>query len=386
MTAFSPIAVTGVGIVTSIGPTAAETFASLCAGRSGLKPLQRFAPSRFRARSAYEIEAERPGEDQQWRASALLSRAIAQALDASGASAAPNGSIPCFVGTGLGELRSVELWWRDGGRLDQERLGLGLTLREAAPSIGHVSVITNACAASLFALANGVDALQLREATRVIVGGVDILTESMFGLLDRVQMTPPDCVRPFDRERLGVLMGDGAAAVVLEPLEAARKRGADIFGVIRGVGLSCDAHHETAPDPRGMERAVRLALEQSDLGAERIGFVMAHGTGTALNDKAEFAALASVFGSRTETLPLTAIKSMTGHTSGASGLIGLIVALMSLSERRLPPTISHETFMLEDQSADIVTRTRKLPTSDCGLVNAFGFGGVNASVVVAGCA
>jgi 3-oxoacyl-[acyl-carrier-protein] synthase II len=258
-------------------------------------------------------------------------------------------------------------------------------LHEAAPSIGHVSVITNACAASLFALSNGVDALGLGESKRVVVAGVDILTESMFGLLDRVQMTPPDRVRPFDRERLGVLMGDGAAAVVLEPLDAARNRGAYIFGQIRSVGLSCDAHHETAPDPRGMERAIRIALEQADLDAERIGFVMAHGTGTALNDKAEFAALASVFESRTRALPLTAIKSMTGHTSGASGLIGLITALMAFSEKRLPPTISYEAFMLEDQLADIVTQTRELSGPQYALVNAFGFGGVNASVVVEEC-
>lgn len=375
------IAITGLGAVTSLAAGAAETFAALCAGESGLKPLQHFDAQRFRARAAYEIAAGE-GPEPAFRASALLVRAAAEALEAAGLAGAEPGSVPCFVGTGLGELRSVETWWLGGARPPSERLAFGPALHEALPAIGHVDVLTNACAASLFALASAVDAVRLGETERALVLGVDIISESMFGLLDRVQMTPPDRVRPFDRDRLGVLMGDGASAVVIEPLAAARARGAAVRGVVRGVGLSCDAKHETAPDPDGMERAIRAALAEAGASPDAIGFAMAHGTGTALNDKAEFAAIRGALGARTASLPITAIKSMTGHTSGASGLMGLIAALLALSERRLPPTLGFETFMNADEEVDLVRAPRAYSGAPRALVNAFGFGGVNASVVV----
>ena len=375
------VAVTGIGMVTSIGASAAATFAAMCAGQSGLKPLQRFDRTRFGAQAAYEIAQTEPGADRPLRASLLLTDAIGEAL-ASSASTSPPASLPCFIGTGLRELRSVELWWKGQAAISPERLHFGPVLRETFPSIGHVDTLTNACSASLFALASAVDAVRLGETDRAVVGGVDILTESMFGLLDRVQMTPPDCVRPFDRDRIGVLMGEGAAAIIVERLDAARARNATIHGVIKGVGLSCDAHHETAPNPPGMARAISTALEQAHVDPAAVGFIMAHGTGTSLNDKAEYAALETVFGSTLGTIPITGIKSMTGHTSGASGLVGLITAMLALANRRIPPTLGHRTPMDGAEAADIVTQTRHIGPTMRALVNAFGFGEVNACVVV----
>jgi 3-oxoacyl-[acyl-carrier-protein] synthase II len=375
------IAVTGIGLVTSLGENATSTFEMLCAGRSGLKPLQHLDGTRFRAQSAYELSKGKSSSSGPWRASELLVKAVVEAVDSCGVQNKPR-TVPCFVGTGLGELRSVELWWSEGTSLIPDRLQFGPALREAVPAVGHVDTITNACSASLFALAIGADAVRLREAERVIVGGIDVLTESMFGLLDRVQITPPDRVRPFDRDRAGVLMGEGAAAVVIERRETARDRGATIYGALRGIGLSCDAHHETAPIAAGMERAIRTALTEAGSAPNTLGFIMAHGTGTLLNDKAEYAALQAVLGNALGTIPVTGIKSMTGHTSGASGLVGLITAMLALAEGRVPPTLGHETPMVEAEAADIITTAR--PTDDRirALVNAFGFGGVNASVLV----
>ncbi|MGO4419003.1 beta-ketoacyl synthase N-terminal-like domain-containing protein, partial [Streptomyces sp. MCAF7] len=222
----------------------------------------------------------------------------------------------------------------------------------------------------------------------VVVAGVDTLTESMFGLLDRVHAEPPERVQPFDRARRGVLMGDGAAAVVLrrdEPQREQTREGAAagvLLGRLRAVSMNCDARHVTAPDPKGIAEAVHEAQWRAGVKPCDIDLVLLHGTGTLLNDEAEATAIAEVFGHDVGSPLMTAIKSMTGHTSGSSGLLSLIVALKSLSTGQVPPTLGLTDPVAEAADFRFVRERIEGAELNVAQIDAFGFGGVNAVAIV----
>ncbi|MFB7668820.1 beta-ketoacyl synthase N-terminal-like domain-containing protein [Kitasatospora sp. NPDC056138] len=372
-------AVVGLGAVTSVGDGVDEVFDALCAGRSGRAGLRGFDRSRFRAQHAYEID-DRPagGGDVPGRATRWLVRAIEEAAEDAGLGE-DLAEVPILIGTGLRELRSAELKWRDGAEFDLAALHFGTALRARFGAV-RTYTFSNACSASLYALAMGSDLLAAHGADTVIVAGVDTLTESMYGLLDRVHMEPPDRVRPFDRDRKGVLMGDGAAAVVLRRDGAGS--GGRVRGRLRSVHVNCDAYHVTAPDPDGVAEAVRGAHRLAGVKPEDIDLVLLHGTGTLLNDEAEATAIGRVFGPHTGSPLMTAVKSMTGHTSGGSGLLSLIVALRSLESGRVPPTVGLRTPVAEAADFRFVQGTSALAELRLAQVDAFGFGGVNAVAVV----
>jgi 3-oxoacyl-[acyl-carrier-protein] synthase II len=371
--------IAGMGAVCSVGGTVAETFDALCAGRSGLRPLVGFDPSRYRARSAYEVADRAPGTDLPYRATHLLETAIAEAVRQAGIGD-DLAAVPVLVGTGLRELRSVELWWRGGLGVDATRLHFGTALRERFGAT-DVHTVANACSASLHTLALGADLIDADEADTVVVAGDDVLTESMFGLLDRFNQEPPDRVRPFDRNRRGVLMGDGATAVVLR-----RDRDSDDPAPLvrlRAVGLNCDATHVTAPDPRGIAAAITQAHRAAGLKAADVDLVLLHGTGTVLNDDAESAAMTAAFGEHVGSPVMTAIKSMTGHTSGASGLLGVVVAAESLRSGLVPPTPGLDDPAEPALSFRFARGAAQRPVAmSVAQVNAFGFGGVNAVAIL----
>ncbi|WP_431774983.1 beta-ketoacyl synthase N-terminal-like domain-containing protein [Streptomyces cucumeris] len=371
--------VIGLGAVNSVGDGVGEVFDALCAGRDGRAPLRGFDRGRFRAQHAYEID-DRPagGRDVPGRATRWLVRAVEEAARDAGLGT-DLGEVPVLVGTGLRELRSAELGWRDGAAFDIADLHFGPALRKHFGAV-RTYTVSNACSASLYALAMGCDLLASGEAEHVVVAGVDTLTESMYGLLDRVHMEPPDRVRPFDQDRRGVLMGDGAAAVVLR--RAGGDQGAKVHGLVRSVHVNCDAFHVTAPDPGGVADAVRGAHRQAGVGPEDIDLVLLHGTGTLLNDEAEAGAIAEVFGPHTGGPLMTAVKSMTGHTSGGSGLLGLIVALRSLASGQVPPTLGLDKPIGEADGFRFVQGSEDRAGMTLAQVNAFGFGGVNAVAVV----
>ncbi|MEU1667875.1 beta-ketoacyl synthase N-terminal-like domain-containing protein [Streptomyces sparsogenes] len=375
--------VTGAGAVASVGEGVDEVFRALCAGTSGLSELRGFDRDRYRARHAYEID-DRPAEggDIPGRATAWLLRAVAEAAAQAGLGDDLS-RVPVLVGTGLRELRSAELAWCDGVPLDPGRLHFGPALR-ARFGAERSYTFSGACSASLYALALAADLLATGAEDTVVVAGVDTLTESMYGLLDRVHAEPPERVRPFDRARRGVLMGDGAAAVVLrreESREESAVSGASL-GRLRAVSMNCDARHVTAPDPEGIAEAVREAQWRAGVAPGDIDLVLLHGTGTLLNDEAEAAAIAEVFGRDAGAPLMTAIKSMTGHTSGGSGLLSLIVALRALSSGQVPPTLGLTDPVAE--AADFRFVRERVEGAELRLaqIDAFGFGGVNAVAIV----
>ncbi|MEU6479412.1 beta-ketoacyl synthase N-terminal-like domain-containing protein [Streptomyces sp. NPDC047017] len=386
-----PCDVIGLGAVNSVGDGVGDVFDALCAGRDGRARLRGFDRDRFRAQHAYEID-DRPadGFDAPGRATRWLVRAVEEAARDAGLGT-DLAAVPVLVGTGLRELRSAELGWRDKAAFDVADLHFGPALREHFGAV-RTYTVSNACSASLYALAMGCDLLAAGEAEHVVVAGVDTLTESMYGLLDRVHMEPPDRVRPFDQDRRGVLMGDGAAAIVLRRArdagdsedagDSGRAQAPLVHGRVRSVYVNCDAYHVTAPDPGGVAAAVRGAHRQGGVTPADIDLVLLHGTGTLLNDEAEAVAIGEVFGPHTAGPLMTAVKSMTGHTSGGSGLLGLIVALRALASGRVPPTVGLRKPIDEAADFRFVQDTETAAELRIAQVNAFGFGGVNAVAVV----
>lgn len=376
------LVVSGADLVTSVGAGVSACFEALCAGRSGNRPLQSFARERFRIARCYEIpDRAADGGDTPGRASAWLRRCVAGALEQAGPGAA-EARVALLVGTGLRELRGLELWWDRGLPFEPGDLHFAGALRDVLPDAPPALTLSNACSASSFVLGLGADLLELGQADAVVVAGCDSITESMLGMLDRVSVVPPEHVEPFERARRGVLLGEGAAAVVLESAERCRARGARPLALLRGVGMSCDAHHETAPWLEGIVASMADAHRRAGVTPDEIDLVLAHGTGTALSDPVEAAALRQVFGAAVERVRVTALKSMLGHTSGASGLMSVIVAIEALRQGRVPPTLGLRDPIEEAAGLDIVTGDARRATLRLAQVNAFGFGGVNAVVVL----
>ncbi|MEV5545597.1 beta-ketoacyl synthase N-terminal-like domain-containing protein [Streptomyces sp. NPDC052309] len=370
--------ITGMGANCSVGADRAATFDALCAGRTGLAPLRGFEPANFRARNAYEIDDRAaPGEDRPLRPTRWLLDAVAEALADAGM-AEDLTDIPVVIGTTLRELRSVELNWCDGTPFDPADLHFGTALRRRFRA-SRTYTVANACAASLYALGMAADLLDLGEADTVVVAGADTITESTYGMLDRVYHKAPDAVRPFDRGRRGMLQGDGAAAVVLH---RSPPPGTRPYARVRGVGVNCDASHPSAPDAESIGRVMRDAHARAGVKPADIDLVLLHGTGTPHNDVAEAQALVDVFAG-VETPPrMTAVKSMIGHTAGASGLHSLITAVQSLASGRVPPTLGLADPIEEMAGFRLGSEPAVDPDLSLAQIDSFGFGGLNAVAVV----
>lgn len=370
--------IVGTGAVSSLGSSATECFDALVAGRTGVGPLTGFPVQRFRVQHAYQV-SDVPRRDREvGLATSLVVRAISRA--AAEAELGPMTHVPVIVGTGLGESRTVESAWLDGRRLSDEQGSLVAGVRAATGAL-DVQVFSNACSASLFALAAGCDLIASGTVPSVVVAGVDVLTQSMVGLLDRVHLSPPESVRPFDADRQGVLMGDGAAAVVLRRHDRHERSGRSGRPriAVRAVSLGCDAFHVTAPDDRGIEHTIRSAYAAGCLAPAEVDAVFAHGTGTVLNDQAEASALARTVPAG---VPVTSIKGATGHTSGGSGLFSVCMAVETLKREVLPGTHGLERPDVAARGLSLSARARPVHRPRVVQVDAFGFGGVNAVTLV----
>ncbi|MEU7588377.1 beta-ketoacyl-[acyl-carrier-protein] synthase family protein [Micromonospora sp. NPDC049230] len=372
--------ITGMGAVAAVGDDVTAIFDALCAGRSGVGPLRGFDPTRFRAQHAYEIDDRPPsGEDLTLRATRWLEQAVEQALTDAGHDGDLT-DVPVLIGTTLRELRSVELSWRDSVPFDLRDLHFGTALRRRFGAT-RTYTVANACSASLYALGLATDLLELGEADSVVVAGVDTITESTYGMLDRVYPLPPDAVRPFDRDRRGMLQGDGAVAIVLRR-EADGPAGGKSHARVRGVGLNCDAYHPSAPDPDSIASVIADAHRRAGTKPAEIDLVMLHGTGTPRNDEAEAEALRSVFADDVRSCRMTAIKSMTGHTAGASGLHSLVVAVRAMREGRIPPVVGLVRPIEEVAGFGLVADRELRAPVRTAQVHSFGFGGLNAVAII----
>ncbi|MET9083606.1 beta-ketoacyl synthase N-terminal-like domain-containing protein [Streptomyces sp. NPDC004237] len=369
--------ITGMAAVANIGATPEEIFAALCAGQESRKPLKAFDPDKYRAAYAYEIDDRPRGGDIPRRATRWLTTVVRQAVADAGLGE-DLAQVPVLVGTTMREQRSLELWWRHDAQVALEDLHFGTAL-QADFGASTTYTFANACSASLYALGMATDMIDLGMADTVVVAGTDAATESGFGTLDRVQNDLPTALRPFDTTHKGMLMGEGAAAVVVQ---RAGTGSGPVHARVRGVSMNCDAHHATAPDPGGITRAVRDAYGRAGVRAQDIDLVMLHGSGTPRNDATESSVLRRIFQGAGPGPRMTAIKAMTGHTLGGSGLLSLVMAVLAMKNGTVPPVLGLADPIPEAAGLGLVQGSPASGDLNLAQIDAFGFGGINAVAIV----
>ncbi|MFC8125939.1 beta-ketoacyl synthase N-terminal-like domain-containing protein [Streptomyces sp. NPDC057302] len=369
---------TGMAAIANIGVSPQQIFAALCAGQESRTRLRAFNPDQYRAAYAYEID-DRPagGGDIARRATRWLTTVVRQAAADAGLGQDLS-QVPVLVGTTMREQRSLELWWRDQADVALEDLHFGTALSKAFGA-STTYTFANACSATLYALAMATDLIELGVADTVVVAGTDAATESGFGTLDRVQNDLPDALRPFDTTHKGMLMGEGAAALVVQ--RAGTGTG-PVHARLRGVSANCDARHATAPDPDGITRAVLDAYRRAGVRARDIDLVMLHGSGTPLNDATESSVLRRAFDGSERRPLMTAIKAMTGHTLGGSGLLSLLMAVLAMKEGTVPPIFGLADPIPEAAGLRLVQGSAASGDLALAQIDAFGFGGINAVAIV----
>jgi 3-oxoacyl-[acyl-carrier-protein] synthase II len=372
------VVITGIGACTSVGDNAQECFSSFLEGKMGNKALVHLNEKHFNNKVAYE-RTEPSNKNGKFRSSSFVKSSLLEAINQAGIDT--KSDIPVYVGTGLRELRSAEISALSGETISVSDLDFTNAINEILPACTRIYTLSNACAASNFALALAYDSISLGHSNIAIACGCDTLTASMFGLLDRANSSSPKEVQVFDKSRKGVLMGDGGVAIVIEDLETVLNEGRIPLAELKGVGLGSDATHETAPDKEGIKRALDDAYCRCRIKAEDVDLIYVHGTGTELNDATESSVLNDVYNKIEKKPALAGIKSMTGHTSGASGGIGVASAVLSLQQQLIPPTPGTKNVLDDVKNFPIYEKAIK---NDLNVVqvNAFGFGGVNAVVMV----
>jgi beta-ketoacyl-acyl-carrier-protein synthase II len=404
------VVVTGQGVVTPLGSDVETFWKRLTAGESGIGPVTRFDTSRYDTRFAGEVKDFKPEEYMDRkdirRADLFVQFAIGgagQAVKQAGIQldAIDPDRYGVIVGSGIGGIATFE---------DQHR-----TLLEKGPSrvspffipmmisdmaSGQVSIqfgakgpnycTVSACSSGAHAVGDAYRIIQHDEADIMICGGAEapVTPVSFAGFCSMKAMStrndePLRASRPFDADRDGFVMGEGAGIVVLEELEHAKKRGVKILAEVVGYGATGDAHHMTAPAPEGegAARAMRAAIHDSGLPLETFGYLNAHGTSTPLNDKFETQAIKSVFGTRSRGLAVSSTKSMTGHLLGAAGGLETIICVLALERQKLPPTINYEK-PDPDCDLDYVPNTARAVELQAALSNSLGFGGHNVTLAL----
>jgi 3-oxoacyl-[acyl-carrier-protein] synthase II len=404
------VVVTGIGTVTPVGLDVATTWDALISGKSGAGRITRFDPSPYETQIAGELKGfdasaymDRKDVRRTDRFTHFAVAAASQALkDARLEKVADPERVGTAIATGVGGLETLidqilVMEQRGPSRLSPFFVPMLMANAASAqvsmqfglkgPSLTHVS----ACASSSHAIGEGADIIRRGQADVMVVGGSEAAVvpvvlaafASMKTLTTRRNDAPEAASRPFDKDRDGFVLSEGAAVVVLEELAHARARGARSYGELVGYGATADAYHITAPSPEGEgnARAMRMALAEAGLRPEEIDYINAHGTSTQPNDREETAAIKQVFGDHAYTLLVSSTKSMTGHLLGAAGALEVIACLLAMRDGCIPPTINYTT---ADPGLDLdyVPNSARARSITTALSNSMGFGGHNASLIL----
>jgi 3-oxoacyl-[acyl-carrier-protein] synthase II len=405
------VAVTGLGAVTPLGATVEEFWAATLAGKSGIAPIEHFDVSKYPVRFGGYCKSFDPARFLDHKAAKTSDRFVHLAVGAADMALEDAGLRPreekdpsrmgAIVGSGIGGVDEIyeqtsRLLSRGPDRVSPFFVPK-MMINAAAGALairygisGPNFATSSACAASSHAIAMAAGLIRSGIADVMLAGGSEAACGHLgfagfcaARALSTRNEAPAEASRPFDKDRDGFVLGEGAGMLVLEEMGRARARGARIYAELAGVGLSDDAHHMTAPEPegRGAARAMRLALEDAGLAPEDIQLVSAHGTSTQLGDVAETVAIKAVFGEHARRLAVTATKSQIGHLLGASGVIGLISAILAIRDGVAPPTINYRT---PDPACDLdyVPNEPRPLAVRAAIANSFGFGGHNASLAV----
>jgi 3-oxoacyl-[acyl-carrier-protein] synthase II len=408
------VAVTGIGVVTSLGVGKSDNWAKLAGGTSGIRRISRFATEGLRTTIAGTV-------DEVYRDSmspAELSERIALLAGDEAIAEAGIGANGHFPGPLFLAPPPLEIEWADRMRMaemaaanadtaypDLMRVAreyaaahgpfkfaiIGEDLAEHFGTQGSPVSLNTACASGASAIQLGMEAIRRGECEAALAIGADasLTPESLvrFSLLSALstQNDPPErASKPFSKNRDGFVLAEGAAALVLESLEHARARGARVLGILEGYGEKSDSFHRTrtSPDGKPIIATMHKALADADVGPDDVDYINAHGTSTPENDKMEHLGVATVFGERIRGIPISSNKSMIGHTLTAAGAVEAVFTLLTLQHQRLPPTINHA---IPDPAIqlDVVPNVARDATVRRAISNSFGFGGQNVSLVVA---
>ncbi|MBN8227346.1 beta-ketoacyl-ACP synthase II [Corallococcus macrosporus] len=408
------VVITGTGIISALGTGTEKNWQAMLAGQSGISTITRFDLGKLDARIAGEVKDFQPEQfidRREVRRMDLFAQYAMAAADMAVKESglpigpdAPHGYRPervgVIVGSGIGGISSLEEQHRKGLEKGFDRLSPFFIIQmivNMAPGLismrynckGPNWAPVSACATSAHAIGEAWKSIRLGETDAAIAGGAEAAITplgmggfSVMKALSTRNDDPARASRPFDKERDGFVMGEGAGIVVLEELEAAKKRGANILAEVVGYGANSDAYHVTQPAPEGegAARCMRLALESAGMRPEQVGYVNAHGTSTPFNDANETKALKAVFGDHARKLAVSSTKSMTGHMLGAAGGAEAVVSVQVLTKNVLPPTINM-TSPDPDCDLDYVPNTAREARVDAVMSNSFGFGGTNAVLV-----
>jgi len=402
------VVITGAGVVTALGRGWQPNAEGFRAGRRAFRPVSLFDVSRQRVKVAAEVDVPEAGSsafaatrlsrhqlDRLDRAGKMLvlaaQEAWRQAGWAAGESSAEN--LPLVLGTTAGGMALGEAYYRQAIQQPARRRRQATRAVFYQPQVqarmvydalgcsGPITIISNACASGANAIGHAWNLIRSGQADRVIAGGYDALGELVFSGFDSLQALSPTVCRPFDAQRDGLALGEGAAVITLETLASARQRGAEILGELAGYGTSIDRHHLTQPQPEGRTTlaVMRQACASAGVTPDDLDYVNAHGTGTPLNDSSEALAISEWAGPRAATLPVSSTKASIGHLLGGAGAVEAVVCLMALREQWLPPQMIFGTpdpackFPIVQQPQDA--------RLNLALSNSFGFGGVNAALI-----
>lgn len=405
------VVITGLGAITPLGNSPAEFWQGLLAGRSGIGPITHFDASRHECRIAGEVKGfdpldylDRKDVKRTDRFVHLALAATQQALeDAQFRITHLNAEqVGVVLGSGIGGIRVLEEQQTIYLQKGPDRCSpFMVPMMIANMAAGHVAIhfgakgpnfcTVTACASGSNAIGDAFRLLQRGEVQAVIAGGTEAAVTplsvagfSAMKALSTRNHAPEQACRPFDRDRDGFVMGEGAGILLLEELEHARARGAKIYAEIVGYGLTCDAHHITNPAPagEGAARAMRLALKDAGIQPDQVQHINAHATGTPVGDVAEVQAIRAVFGEHAPRLAISATKSMTGHLLGGAGGIATVATALAIYHGWVPPTLNLDNPDLECEGLDFVPHKARQMAVDVALVNAFGFGGHNVTLAL----
>ncbi len=388
------VAVVAAGVVSPLGFGLSETLDSLREARDCVNGVTRFSVTGCRCKTAGQLPDERLLERRcngaharrRHRASHMVIQALGEALTQE----------PQFkpeltvVGTTSGGMSYGEDYFRSLNRNSSLRHSPTwianypaqkpvIDAQEAFGISAPCQVIANACASGTNAIGHAFECVRSGRYQRLLAGGYDALSELVFVGFDSLQASTPEKCRPFDRDRTGMVLGEGAAVLALENLDAARVRGARVLAEIIGYGISTDNFHLTQPDPSGIgpRQAMERALGSANISADVVDYINAHGTATVFNDAAEGKAISALF----DRVPVSSTKSMMGHSLGAAGAVEAIICLLALQHQFLPPNINFHAAD-EDIDLNIVANEAQSAVLRTVLSNSFGFGGTNASILM----
>ncbi|MFO7715518.1 beta-ketoacyl-[acyl-carrier-protein] synthase family protein [Desulfosarcina sp.] len=399
------VVVTGRGTINAIANNADEFAAALKAGTCGIGPVTLFDTSGYRTHTGAQVNDFDPRRHiPDTYSLKRMSRSDCMALAAVLEALADAGLMPVLKE--MAAYTGVVIGGGAGGMLECEPvfaryLAYGADRLPATPFaafscastadhiathlklMGPKTTFMTACSSGATAIGYARDLIRQGAAEVMVCGGTEPLCRITYSAFNALQAVDPDFCKPFDRNRRGMSLGEGAGILILESLTHARHRGARIYGEVLGCGISCDASHMTAPDPNasGAVGAMTAALADAGISRQDVDYVNAHGTATPANDLMEIRGIKTVFGNRAQQIPVSSTKSMIGHTLGAAGAIEAVACILAIEQGFIPPTIHHET-PDEACNLDVVPGVSRKAAVDIVLSNSFAFGGNNTSLVL----